>query len=83
MTEVIYDGTYEGWLTAVFEIYEYKLTDIVFAKNETSGTLLFADSHLVITDISKAKRVLEGLSSAFRQKAFQIFIKHFYLNFLK
>lgn len=61
MTEVIYDGTYEGWLTAVFEIYEYKFSDIVFAKKETSGTLLFADSHWVITDILKAKRVLDGL----------------------
>lgn len=61
MTEVIYDGTYEGWLTAVFEVYEYKMADIVFAKNETSGTLLFATSHLVVTDISKAKRVLDGL----------------------
>lgn len=61
MTEVIYDGTYEGWLTAVFEIYEYKVTDIVFAKKETSGALLFATSHFVTTDISKAKRVLDGL----------------------
>jgi probable DNA metabolism protein len=61
MTEVIYDGTYEGWLTALFEIYEYKISDIVFAKKETSGTLLFATTHLVITDVSKAKRVLDGL----------------------
>jgi probable DNA metabolism protein len=63
MTELIYDGTYEGWLTAVFEVYEYKLTDVVFAKNETSGRLLFATSHLVETDISKAKRVLDGLNN--------------------
>ncbi|MGO4770481.1 TIGR03915 family putative DNA repair protein [Flavobacterium sp. W22_SRS_FK3] len=61
MTEIIYDGTYEGWLTAIFEVYEYKLADIVFAKEETSGTLLFATSHLVQTDILKAKRVLNGL----------------------
>lgn len=68
MTEVIYDGTYEGWLTAVFEVYEYKLADIVFAKNETSGTLLFADSHLVVTDILKAKRVLDGLKQRLSPK---------------
>ncbi len=61
MTEVIYDGTYEGWLTAVYEIYEYKLSDIVFAKKETSGALLFATTHLVTTDFSKAKRVSDGL----------------------
>lgn len=61
MTQVIYDGTYEGWLTTVFEIYEYKFQDIVFAKNESSGALLFSDSHLVTTDLAKAKRVLNGL----------------------
>ena len=61
MTQVIYDGSYEGWLTAVFEIYEYKLKDVVFAKNEASGALLFSNIHTVITDNAKADRVLEGL----------------------
>lgn len=61
MTKVVYDGTYEGWLTAVFEIYEYKLNDIVFAKNSGSSDLLFADNHFVITNVSKAKRVVDGL----------------------
>lgn len=61
MTQIIYDGTYEGWLTAVFEIYEFKFQDIVFAKKEASATLLFSNNHLVTTDIAKAKRVLAGL----------------------
>ncbi|WP_417941150.1 TIGR03915 family putative DNA repair protein [Flavobacterium sp. RS13.1] len=77
MTEVIYDGTYEGWLTAVFEAYEYKLTDTVFAKNETSGTLLFATSHLVVTDISKAKRVLDGLKLRLSAKGLSEIYKAF------
>lgn len=61
MTQVIYDSTFEGWLTAVFEIYELKLDDVVFAKNQFSNALLFADTHLVVTNIAKAKRVLNGL----------------------
>ncbi|MDA6069450.1 TIGR03915 family putative DNA repair protein [Flavobacterium sp. AC] len=61
MTQVIYDATYEGWLTAVFEIYEYKLGDIVFVKNEVSNSLLFSTTHFVTTDPDKAKRVLSGL----------------------
>jgi len=63
MTQVIYDSTFEGWLTAVFEIYELKLQDIVFAKNEASGALLFSESYWVTTDIQKAKRVLNGLKT--------------------
>ncbi|MBZ4041064.1 TIGR03915 family putative DNA repair protein [Flavobacterium hibisci] len=77
MTEVIYDGTYEGWLTAIFEVYEFKLSDIVFAKNETSGTLLFATSHLVVTDISKAKRVLDGLKLRLSTEGFSDMYKAF------
>lgn len=61
MTQVIYDGTYEGWLTAVFEIYEYKLADVVFAKDIDSGSLLFSDKHFITTDATKANRVLSGL----------------------
>ncbi|WP_433835719.1 TIGR03915 family putative DNA repair protein [Flavobacterium anhuiense] len=61
MTQIIYDGSYEGWLTAVFEIYEYKLKDIVFAKEEISNSLLFSHTHSVITNNEKANRVENGL----------------------
>lgn len=61
MTQVIYDSTFEGWLTAVFEIYEYKLEEVVFAKKEVIHTLLFSNTHEVTTDVVKAKRVLNGL----------------------
>ena len=71
MTQIIYDGTYEGWVTAVFEIYEYKLQDIVFAKNEASADLLFSTNHTVITDEIKVKRVLSGLQKRLSNNGFQ------------
>lgn len=61
MTTVLYDGTYEGWLTAVFDIYAYKLPDVVFARQEAPSASLFGAMHSVITDENKAKRVLIGL----------------------
>ena len=61
MTRVIYDGTYEGWLTAVFDIYNDKLEDVSFADDEASSALLFGTTHRVITDEHKAERVLNGL----------------------
>lgn len=70
MTQVIYDGTFEGWLTAVFEIYDYKLDDVVFAKNEALGTLLFSNTHTVTTDVVKAKRVLNGLKKRLSKDGF-------------
>lgn len=70
MIQVIYDGTYEGWLTAVFEIYEYKFDDVVFAKNEASAALLFSTHHNVMTDFNKAKRVLNGLQKRLSAEGF-------------
>ncbi len=61
MTTIIYDGTYQGWLTAVFEIYEHKLKDITFAREGEPPASLFGITHQVITDESKALRVLNGL----------------------
>lgn len=77
MTQIIYDGTYEGWLTAVFEIYEFKFQDIAFAKNEASAALLFAENHFVITDVSKANRVLEGLKRRLSLEGFKGLYKAF------
>lgn len=71
MTQIIYEGTYEGWLTAVFEIYEYKLEDVIFSKNENSGGLFFSNTHRVITDEVKAKRVLNGLKKRLSKDGFQ------------
>ncbi|URM38630.1 hypothetical protein [Flavobacterium anhuiense] len=70
MTQLLYDGSYEGWLTAVFEIYEYKLKDVVFAKEEISNTLLFSETHFVITDNIKANRVLNGLEQRLSHHGF-------------
>lgn len=70
MTQIIYDSTFEGWLTAVFEIYELKLTDVVFAKNEVSNSLLFSENHFVVTDESKANRVLTGLKKRLSNEGF-------------
>lgn len=77
MTQVIYDGTFEGWLTAVFEIYEFRLKDIVFAKEEATA-LLFASTYFVVTDSAKANRVSDGLKKRLSEEGF----KRIYRTFL-
>ena len=61
MTTVIYDGSYEGWLSAIFEIFEYKLKDVFFAKEAGSSASLFSPPHRVLTCETKANRVMKGL----------------------
>ena len=61
MTTLIYDGSFEGLLTAVFEIYERKLGMVKLQKGEWHNTALFADVLQVLTDEPRAARVLKGL----------------------
>jgi probable DNA metabolism protein len=61
MTTLIYDGTFEGLLTAVFEIYEQKLQQVKIQKGEWLCTALFEDVITIVTDETRAGRVLQGL----------------------
>jgi probable DNA metabolism protein len=61
MTTLIYDGSFEGLLTAVFEIYEHKLQHVKIQKGEWLSIALFEDVIKVITDQSRAGRVLQKL----------------------
>lgn len=69
MIQLIYDGSYKGWLTAVFEIYEYKFQDISFCRADLISGVLFASSHDVFTDEAKAMRVLQGLQKRLSTQA--------------
>ncbi|MEO5968077.1 MAG: TIGR03915 family putative DNA repair protein [Ferruginibacter sp.] len=63
MTSIIYDGSFEGLLTAIFELYEFKFTD-PFISNESSHNTLFGKQHVVHTSPEKAERVLKKLRSS-------------------
>ncbi|PJJ85083.1 TIGR03915 family putative DNA repair protein [Mucilaginibacter auburnensis] len=78
MATLIYDGTYQGWLTAVFDIYEYKFGDVFFSKDDAPAAVLFGSTHLVKTDEVKAKRVLNGLMQRLSTDA----VKSIYKTFL-
>ena len=61
MTTLVYDGTYPGWLTAIFTIYEYKWEDVFFAREDVAVDSLFAPPQHIATDELKADRVQKGL----------------------
>ncbi len=59
---ILYDGTWSGLLTAVFEIYERKLSDVQLVSKQKSESLLFALELNIYNDDQKAMRVWEGIS---------------------
>ncbi|MBT31515.1 MAG: DNA metabolism protein [Thalassobius sp.] len=77
MTTIIYDGTYQGWLTAVFEIYEFKLKEVEFVRNQSTTNSLFATKHYVQSDETKANRVLKGLEKKLSKQGVTAIYKTF------
>lgn len=62
MQSVIYDGSFEGWLSSVFEIYEYGFCEVELYKEATWQKSIFAAEHFVHSSETKAARVWNGLT---------------------
>lgn len=63
MTTLVYDGSWTGFLTAVFEVYEFKLKDAVIHSSINLQPAMFGKSKTVLSDQVKAKRVWFGLQA--------------------
>lgn len=61
MQTVIYDGSFAGLLSAVFDVYEYKMKEVDLIPPGQPATNLFGSMHTVHTDLQKAARVWKGL----------------------
>jgi len=68
--KVLYDGSFEGFLTLVYEVYYDALLPTSIVKTEPKE-LLFEPLHVVFTDEKKAQRVLLGLHKMFTKENYQ------------
>ena len=75
---LIYDGSFEGFLSCVFYIFEYKLTDVTIQNEFVVQNGLFSENETIATDTKKADRVWKGL----KQKASTISSTKIYYAFL-
>ena len=66
---VLYDGSFEGLLSAIFDIYDYRINDpcIMLEKNYQKN--IFNKEHITHSEESKAKRVWKGLQLRISQHA--------------
>ena len=78
MTTVVYDGSFDGLLTSIFEIYEYKFPEVMLAPEATLQHGLFGNQHPVTTDEKKAERVWKG----FKQKVSPEAVQQVYKSWL-
>jgi len=61
MQTVLYDGSFEGWLCAVFDVYEYRFSDIHICTREEFNGNIFEKVHTVNYNEQHSKRVWQGL----------------------
>jgi len=77
MQVVIYDGSFEGLLTAIFEVYEYKIQDAKICKEQEAIGSLFGQTRIVSSDKQKADRVMKKLKEKISINAIHQFYKTF------
>ena len=61
MTLLSYDSTFEGFLTTVFEIFEFKYINPKIIKNSDAQQNMFAKPIEIITEVAKSDRVIKKL----------------------
>lgn len=77
MTRLIYDGTFEGLLTVIFEIYDRKLGQVNVQKAGDADSAMFEEVLNVSTDEYRATRVLNGLRDKLSANGIQrVYVAH-------
>ncbi len=73
----MYNGSFKGFLTTVFEVYEYKILQPEIRRNDAVNGSLFGDVHVVECNNEKTKRVLIKLQQKLSKDAMSQFYKSF------
>ena len=60
MRTVVYDESFDGFLTAVFDIYHYAFGDVTISREREYQQNIFASEHIVITDRENLKESGKG-----------------------
>lgn len=74
---LIYDGSFNGFLTTVFKAFDERIQVADIQKNSQAQRGLFSDNETVFTQMDKAKRVWNGI-----QKKSNTAIKNIYFAYL-
>jgi len=77
MKVVVFDGSFNGFLTTVFEVYEYKMAQPAINRQDAANGSLFGEYHEVSTNSEKTKRVLLKLEQKLSKTAMQQLYKTF------
>src|ERR1700759_5132421 len=69
MQTIVYDGSFRQFLCAVFDVYEYKFTDVEICTEARFQGSMFGQVHRVHDDPEKSRRVWRGLQKKLMQES--------------
>ncbi|PHR95640.1 MAG: DNA metabolism protein [Leeuwenhoekiella sp.] len=77
MIRLVYDETFEGLLTAIFQVYEERLQQVTIIPETDLQPDFFSEDVTVYTDTGKADRVWRGLKpfSLLRQMIYKAYLR--------
>lgn len=76
MITMLYEGSFDGLLTAVFEFFEYRYQDVeIISRESFRQENMFAEIHDVITQQEKAERVLNKLEKQIGKQGIRELLK--------
>ena len=78
---LIFDGSYEGLLTAIFESYRLKISNAQFVAEDDWNGSLFEQPIVIETDHVKADRVVAGVRKKCGKKGVQLLYRTFLSEF--
>lgn len=77
LEQYVYSGTFEGFLTAVFDCYERRSVVVNMIPENKATNNLFDDTHKVFTDQLKADRVWKGIQNKIGKKGGDLIYRAF------
>ena len=66
---VVYDGSFEGFLSAVFDVYEYKFTEPDICPQHRFNGNVFGAPHITVANKKNSDRVWKGLEKQLTKEA--------------
>lgn len=75
MQSMIHDGSFEGFLTTVFQVYDLGLKEVEICSEGKYQQNIFGGRYFVSTELLKAERVWKGLQQKISAAALQQFYK--------
>ena len=77
LKHLVYDSTFEGFLTAVFAVFEYRYNEVTIVARHRFAPLLFGEEETVYTDAKKAQRVLTKIEQCWGKEGVAIVLRAF------